>query len=166
MTATFSPTAFELDELRVIVSDPSHPNLTMLAEQYGCTKNALAGALWRAGIRSAKPKNHKFKWTPAVISQLREIMADVNRPTQAQIAAGFGVGVGTLINVLREHKIKSAPKWTNIVIGNPVERRGAIPTDAAEKRRLVDEAIAAGRLTKCPTGYARGSVSSQFEGIL
>jgi len=71
------------------------------------------------------------------------------------VAAATGPGIGVRTQARERDLADQREQWRTYMVGGKkiVQRRGN-PVSEAEARRLIDEAIAAGKVTECPPGYA------------
>ena len=68
----------------------------------GCTRNAIVSVWRRFGIKPVRKRNN---WDEAAIARVVRLLDD--RLSYAEVAAEFGVTVGTIANVVTRHSLRS-----------------------------------------------------------
>jgi hypothetical protein len=157
-----------IEQLRAEFQSRMHRSATEIAAELGVTKGTLIGALNRAGIRSPKYQSRTGPVAALDQEHLREVVSSM--PTWAQAGRALGVNPPALASHCRARGIRLQPPKPGPHRGfnsyRAASRVPATPADLADMRRLADAAVAAGRVTKCPPAYARGSTSMIWEHIL
>lgn len=130
------------DDIRKTLAAPGHPSIRTLAQSLGVAHGTLCTYVHVHGIfvhpeTNVAPHN---TWTPVSDGSAFQ------RPYRS----------------LKARKPKPAQRL-HMPLTKP---KGVKPVDRAEMDRLVAEAVAAGKVTKCPPAVARGSrVDAWFESI-
>jgi hypothetical protein len=144
-----------------------------IAAAYGVTRNLVIGRLWRAGFRvptnSIKRAPHRPGFTVKQYDAvIRELADDGLSPVA--IAKEIGVVPQTIRNYMRTRGIARVvlplqradrpisdrrPDFNRFF----AKQRPLAERDRVEMQRLAEEAIRAGRITKCPPARAVGSLT-------
>lgn len=154
-----------IEELRAEMARPDHRSMAQVASDLGTTKGVIAGAFSRAGIRIGG-SYHDIRARLEGQRDRIEALAAMNVSAWG-FARELGCSDSTIRSFCERHDItlhvkvpQPRPKDKAIresMRGLFGKQRPLSDRDRAEMRRLADEAIAAGRITRLPPGYAIGS---------
>ncbi|QYO78397.1 hypothetical protein [Devosia salina] len=153
----------QIEELRLEMKRPDHRSMAEVAIDLGTTKGVIAGAFARAGIKiGGNDVRARLEGQRDRI----EALAAMNVSAWG-IARELGCNDGTIRSFCDRHGIalhvrvpQPRPKDKAIresMKGLFGKQRPLSQRDRDEMRRLADEAIAAGRITRCPPGHAIGT---------
>ncbi|MBE7732151.1 hypothetical protein [Devosia faecipullorum] len=154
-----------IEELRLEMKRPDHRSMAEVARDLGTTKGVIAGAFSRANIRMGDSPQAKVERLEAQRGRI-ETMAAANTSAFA-IAREIGCSERAIQRFCDERGIHlhvriRTPKPQQATVRSSMrglfgKQKPLSDRDRAEMRRLADEAIAAGRITRCPPGHAIGS---------
>ena len=159
-----SLTTEQFEAVKAELSQPNHRTITSIAASLGVGKGVVIGRLFRAGIRTRPSLNEIHDAIDAQRPRIIEL-AEMGACAWA-IAREIGCAHITLSRYCQRHGIEirvHQPSTRNsgarAALGAAFgKRRPLAPRDRAEMDRLRDEAIAAGKVTKCPPAYAYGAL--------
>lgn len=159
-----SLTSEQFEAIKSELSQPVHRTITSIAASLGVTKGVVIGHLYRAGIRTrpslSEIQNSLDAQRPRII-ELAEMGAcawaiareiGCAHITLSRYAAKHGIEIRLHTPAIRNAGARAA------LSGTFGKRRPLSNRDRQEMDRLRDEAIAAGRVTKCPPAYAYGAL--------
>jgi len=141
----------QIAEIREIMGQPGHPSVRAMADRYGVPHGTLAGMIFRRKIfvHPITEKAPAYTWRPA----------PPPKPAPAPAAAPSTV-------VRYSSPMARKPKPSSRLFGPLGKPKALKPTDRAEMDRLIAEAVAAGRVTRCPPAHARGSLPDAWFEVL
>lgn len=155
----------QIESLRIELSQPGRRSVSQIARDLGVSKGVVAGHLHRAGIRTTPSWKDIRDRLDSEIQTIRDL-AQLGACCWA-IARELGVTEATMRSFAERHgiEIRRRPPPSPKLAQQRAEHGGYFsrrsrPLSAREQeemRRLAEEAIAAGRVTRCPPGYAIGA---------
>lgn len=132
----------QLAEIAAILGKPGHPSIRALADRYGVPHGTMAGMIFRRKIvvHPITERADFYTWTPA----------PPPKPAPAPVATP-----STVVRYTSPDARKSKP--SSRLFGPLGKPKKQAPVDRAEMDRLIAEAVAAGKVTKCPPAWAKGA---------
>lgn len=152
----------QFEQIKREIALPNHRTMAQIAASYGVTKNALIGKLHRAKLAVGTPRSVVRDHLLANLAVIRKRAFD--GASKKAVAIELRCDPKTICRFARAHGIQFRPRdrqlrahcGFNRYIGKPQVLTAA---DRAEMNRLVAEAVAAGKVTRCPPGRAVGSIT-------
>ncbi len=155
----------QIEELRAEMRRPDHRTTSEIARDLGTTKGTVIGALHRAGIKIGRSTHALHDRLEGHRDRIKTL-AGLNVSAWA-IAREIGCSESTIVSFCKRNEISlhvrvRVPKPQQIAARSSMrglfgKQRPLSDRDRDEMNRLRDEAIAAGRITRLPPGYAIGA---------